>query len=141
MSIVLRIYPHTRRSLGSSQRLFQGYPRRVTSIPFFLKPCLKATRIYPPAAYRKHPIGDFGAPRFMFYVYGFDLSDRIWLVAIVMALVVPCLLGCFFYIIFWMELINDSRRFTLHTFLFVSFAEAAHDVCSFLKLNRLPSAS
>ncbi len=33
--------------------------------------------------YRKHPIRDFDAPRYMFYVYGFDLSDRIWLVSIV----------------------------------------------------------
>jgi hypothetical protein len=41
-------------------------------------------RIYPPDAYRKHPIRDFGAPRFMFYVYGFDLFDRVWLVFIVL---------------------------------------------------------
>jgi hypothetical protein len=43
VSIVLTIYPHTRTSTGSSQSLFQGYPWRDTSIPFFLKPCLKVT--------------------------------------------------------------------------------------------------
>jgi len=48
-----------------------------------LKPCLKVTLIYPPAAYRKNPIRDFGAPKFMFCVYRFDLSFRIWLVSIV----------------------------------------------------------
>ena len=32
----------------------------------------------------------------MFYVYGFDLSDRIWLVSIVMVLVVAWLFGCVF---------------------------------------------
>jgi hypothetical protein len=52
--------------------------------------------MYPPVAYREHPILDFGAPRFMFYVYGFDLSDRIWLVSLVMTLVVVCLFGCVF---------------------------------------------
>ena len=40
--------------------------------------------IYPPAVYRKRPIRDFGAPMFMFYVYGVELSDRIWHVCIVM---------------------------------------------------------
>ncbi len=60
------------------------FQRHVTSIPFFLKPCLKVTLIYPPVTYRKKPIRDFGDPRFMFCVYGFDLSDRIWLVSIVL---------------------------------------------------------
>ena len=55
----------------------------------FLKPCLKISHIYPPVGYRKHPIRDYGVPRFMFYVYGFELSDRICLVSIVMSLVVP----------------------------------------------------
>jgi hypothetical protein len=31
--------------------------------------------------------------------YGFDLSDRIWLVYIVMTLIVPCLFGCAFTVI------------------------------------------
>ena len=82
--------------IGFSEVPLQGYPRSVTAIPFYFKSCLKATRIYHPAAYRKHLIRDSGAPRFMLHVYGFDLSDRIWLVSIVMALVVACLLGCVF---------------------------------------------
>ncbi len=39
---------------GIQSVLFQGYPRRVSSTPFFLKSCLKTTRIYPPVTYRKH---------------------------------------------------------------------------------------
>jgi hypothetical protein len=50
----------------------------------------------PPVVYRKHPIWDFGDPRFMFYVYGFDLSDRICLVSIVMFFVAASYLGCVF---------------------------------------------
>jgi hypothetical protein len=76
--IVLRIYPHTRRSMESNQRLFQGYPRRVTSIPFLLN---RDHPHLPQTTYRKHSIMDFEVPRFMFYVHGFDLSDRIWLVS------------------------------------------------------------
>ena len=30
----------------------------------------------------------------MFYVYGFDLLDKIWVVSIVVVLVVVCLFGC-----------------------------------------------
>ena len=33
-------------------------------------------------------------PWFMFYVYGFDLVGKIWLVSIVVVLVVACLFGC-----------------------------------------------
>jgi hypothetical protein len=75
-----KCYLHESSLLLFNRSTFQ---RRVTSIPVVLKPCLKATRIYPPAAYRKNPIRDFGAPKFMFCVYGFDLSFRIWLVSIV----------------------------------------------------------
>jgi hypothetical protein len=68
-----------------------------SSFPFFLKPCVKISRIYPPDGYRNHHIRDFGDPRFMFYVvYGFDLSDRIWHVCIVMTLVVSSLFGWVF---------------------------------------------
>ena len=66
----------------------------VTSITSFLKSCLKVTRIYPTTSYRKRLIKDSDTPRLMFYVYGFDVSDRICLVSIVMTLVVDCLLGC-----------------------------------------------
>jgi hypothetical protein len=85
--------PHGSPLLHFNHSTFQ---RHVTFIPFFLKPCLKVTNIYLPAAYRKHPIRDFGAPRFILYVYGFDLSGRIWLVSIVMVLVVASLVGCVF---------------------------------------------
>ncbi len=96
--------------LPSSTKCSKGYPhgsplllfnrstsqRPVTFIHFLIKPGLKVSRIYPPASYRKHPDRHFGTPTFMFYVYGFDLSDKIWFVSIVMALVVTCLLGCVF---------------------------------------------
>jgi hypothetical protein len=49
----------------------------------FPKPCLKITLIYSPDTYSKHPVRDFGSPKFMIYVYGFELSGRIWLVCIV----------------------------------------------------------
>jgi hypothetical protein len=69
-----KCYLHESSLLLFNHSTFQ---RHVTSIPFFLKPCLKTTGIYPPVAYRKKSIRDFDAPRFMFCVYGFDLSDRI----------------------------------------------------------------
>ena len=49
---------------------------------------------YLPPRHSKHLIRDSGDPWFMFYVYGFDLLDKIWLVSIVVDLVVACLLGC-----------------------------------------------
>ena len=68
----------------------------------------------PPAAYRKHLLSDSGAPWFMFYSYGFDLSDRIWFVSVVMVLmVVDWFWGVF--------LLNDSLCDTVHIFLYVSF--------------------
>ncbi len=83
--------------LPSSTKRSKCYLHESSRLPFFLKPCLQTSRIYPPVAYRKLPIRDFDAPRFMFYVvYGFDLSDRIWLVCIVMILVVASLFGCVF---------------------------------------------
>ena len=78
----------------------------------FLKPCLKISRIYPPAACRKRPIRDFGAPRFMFYVYGFVRQD--------LACVYSDGFGSCFLI--WVCFFNDYRWSTIHTFLFVSFA-------------------
>ena len=64
------------------------------SHPFSFPSCLKGTHIYPPSTYRKHLIRDSDAPWFMFYVYGFDLLGKIWLVSIVVALVVAYLFGC-----------------------------------------------
>jgi hypothetical protein len=40
--------------------------------------------------------GVSGDPRLVFYVYGFDLSDRIWLVSVVMVLVVVSFLTYLF---------------------------------------------
>jgi len=97
--------------------------RRVTSIPFFLKPCLKTTRIYPPVVYRKHPIRDFDTPRFMFYVC---------LVSIVMTFVVAYLLGCVFSTI-----LAGPPYITFCLY----HLPKQHMMCSFLKLYRLPSAS
>jgi hypothetical protein len=157
MFLDLRVYRHTRRSMGSRQRPFQGYPRNIPSIPFYFNSCLKTTRMYPPVSYRRHLLRNSGAPWFMFYAYGFDLSDRIWFVSLVMTLIVTCVFTtilvvtplrirfvrqnlvcvpsddfdsclCFY---------NDSRCDTLHAFLCVSFAWAAHDVRSFWKLYRL----
>ena len=59
-------------------------PSNMYFIPFFLKSCLKTTRIYFPTTYRKHPISHFDDPRFKFYVYDFDLSDRMWFVSLVL---------------------------------------------------------
>ena len=69
----------------------------------------------------------------MFYVYSFDLSDRIWLVSIVMVLVVACLLGCVF-----LTILSGPPYIP---FLLVSFAPAAHDVYSILKFYWVSSAS
>jgi hypothetical protein len=82
------------------------------NIHLFLKPCLKISRIYPPAACRKHPIRDFGAPRFMFYVYGFVRQD--------LTCVYSDGFGSCFLI--WVCFFNDYRWSTIHTVLFVSFA-------------------
>jgi hypothetical protein len=78
----------------------------------FLKPCLKISLIYPTSAYRKHPIRDFGVPRFMFRVYGFVRQD------------LSCMYSdgfgsCFLILVCFF---NDYRWSTIHTFLFVSFA-------------------
>ena len=47
-----------------------------------------------PYTYRKHLIKDSGAQWLMFYSFGLDLLDRIWLVSKVVALVVAFFLGC-----------------------------------------------
>jgi hypothetical protein len=60
----------------------------------------------PPSRIQKTPSQGFWLSEVMFYVYDFDLSDRIWLVDFGSYLV-------FFF--------NDSRRSSLHTFLFVLF--------------------
>jgi hypothetical protein len=99
MHRIPRFEHHVIRSiiLPSSVKHSKCYLHDSSLLPFFLKPCLKISRNYPPATYRKLPIRDFDTPRFMFYVvYGFDLSDRIWLVCIVMVLVVVSLFGCVF---------------------------------------------
>ncbi len=126
MFLALGVYRHTRRSMGSRQRPFQDYPRSVTSIPFYFKSCLKPTRIYPPVAYRKHLIRDSTSPRFIRYVYGFDLlSDRICLVSIANGFGISSIIRVCFS--------NDSRCATLHALLYVSFASAGHHLRSFLK--------
>ncbi len=78
VSLNLRIYRQTRRPIGSNQRLFQGYPPRLTSIPFFLKSCRKSTRMFLPDTYRKHLIRDSDSPRFMFCVYGSGFGLCTW---------------------------------------------------------------
>jgi hypothetical protein len=67
--------------------------------------------MFPPVVYRKHLIRDSDTVWFMFYVYRFELSDRIWLVSILWHSdgfdSYLFILVCFF---------NDSHCVTWHTF-------------------------
>ncbi len=98
----------------SSTNEFQRFPTRISTEPLqplyipttrhihpFLPQTVSQDHTHlPPDTYRRHPIRDFDTPRFILCVYGFELSDRIWLVSIVMTLVVDCLLRCAFSTIF-----------------------------------------
>ena len=72
----------------------QDFPRIATSIPFVLRSCLQGKVILPVVSYKKHLIKDSGAQWLMFYSFGLDLLDRIWMVSKVVSLVVAFFITC-----------------------------------------------
>ena len=126
----LRIYRYTRRSMGSSHRLCQGYQRHVTSIPCFLKPqIVSEVNVHVPLSrIQKTPTQGFWRSDSEVHV----LRLRIRFVGQDLVCVHSDGFGSCF--LTWVYFFNDSHRSTLHTFLYVSFASAAHDVCSFVNL-------
>jgi hypothetical protein len=91
MTRILSMY-HVIRSIPHPFEVkFQGFPRIVTF-----------SSLLPPHEYRC-VVRDSHGPWFMFYVYGFDLSDRIGLGYIVMSLIVDSLFGCVFTVILHFE--------------------------------------
>jgi hypothetical protein len=68
-------------------------PSKVKCIPFsikMIKSCLTTTLISYPVTFRKHRTRDSGAPRLMFFVYGFELLVGLCLVHRRMMIVHRC---------------------------------------------------